>query len=84
MKKSILILGLPGSGKTTKMNEILSTQNTVFFKDEVVSCEEIENVHSAALKANSFCIVATQLDLKELSQNVLSNFEILDLNAVVS
>ena len=54
MKKSILILGISGSGKTTKMNEILSTQNTMFFKDEVVSCEEIENVHSAALKANSF------------------------------
>ena len=84
MKKSILILGLPGTGKTTKMKEILSNQNTIFYKDEIVSCEQIENVHSAALKANSFCILATQLDLKELSKNVLSNFEILDLNAVVS
>lgn len=84
MKKSILILGRQGSGKTTKMKEILSNQNTMFYTDEAVSCEQIEDVHSAALKANSFCVVATQLDLKELSENVLSNFEILNLNAVLS
>lgn len=81
MKKSILILGLPGSGKTTKMNEILSTQNTMFFNDEVVSCEQIINTLEAAKEAKSFCVIATQLNIKNLPKKISSNFEIVNLNA---
>jgi dephospho-CoA kinase len=82
MKKSILITGRQGSGKTTKLKELLSNHSTMFYIDGAVSADEIESIHSAAVKANSFCVIATQLDIKSLSENVLSSFEIVNCNAV--
>lgn len=76
MKKSILILGQAASGKTTKLKSLLSTYNTRFILDGAVSVEEIQSVLQKANEANSFCIVATQLKLKQIPLSVLSNFEI--------
>lgn len=76
MIKSKLIIGLQASGKTTKVKSLLSTYNTEFVLDAATTVEEIQNVLQQATEANSFCIVATQLKLKQIPLSVLSNFEI--------
>ena len=102
MKKSILILGRQGSGKTTRLKEILSNykadkvailtfQSFSYFskseleKYEVVLVEETYNVEQletiAKAECNNFFVVTTQLDEKELSEVVLSTFEIVNCNA---
>ena len=80
MKKSILILGQAGSGKTNKLKSLLSTYNTEFVLDGAVSVEEIQSVLNKATEANSFCIVATQLKIKQIPLSVLSNFEICEMS----
>lgn len=102
MKKSILILGRRGSGKTTKLKEILSNykadkvailtfQSFSYFskseleKYEVVIVEETYSVEQletiAKADCNNFFVVTTQLDVKELSEVVLSTFEIVNCDA---
>lgn len=80
MKKSILILGQAASGKTTKLKTLLSTYNTKFVLDGAVSVEEIQSVLRKATIANSFCIITTQLKLKQIPLSVLSNFEVHELS----
>lgn len=79
VQKSILITGPQGSGKTTLMREILSLTNTKFYKDEVTSYEKIEEVYSKARLRRSFCVIATQMDLKDLPKQILSKFTIVNL-----
>ena len=102
MKKSILILGRQGSGKTIKLKEILSNykadkvailtfQSFSYFskseleKYEVVIVEETYSVEQletiAKADCNNFFVVTTQLDVKELSEVVLSTFEIVNCDA---
>lgn len=76
MKKSILLVGQQASGKTTKIKQLLSQQQTDFVLDGAVSPEEIEAVHLNSLKENSFAIVSTQLAESVLPKELLSNFEI--------
>lgn len=101
MKKSILILGQQGSGKTTKLKEILSNYNAdkvvvltfqsfSYFskseleKHEVVVVEETCNVEQletiAKAECDSYFVITTQLEAKELSEIVLSTFEIVNCN----
>ncbi|MFM2226563.1 MAG: hypothetical protein RJA07_2765 [Bacteroidota bacterium] len=103
MQKSILIIGRPGSGKTTKLNEILSklevnyllcrqmeyadVVNDLKFKsnvkidclavEEVVDVEDIEMVMKFVKDNQMYCIVTTQLSVKELSEKLLSECEII-------
>lgn len=102
MKKSILILGQQGSGKTTKLKEILSNykadkvailtfQSFSYFSkselekyeavvvEETYSVEQLETIAKA--ECDNFFVVTTQLDVKELSEIVLSWFEIVNCNA---
>lgn len=76
MKKSILILGQQGSGKTTKLKSLLSTNKTKFALDEAISVEDIQSILAKATEANSFCIVATQLNIKQIPLPLLAKFEI--------
>lgn len=76
MKKSILVVGQQGSGKTTKLKQLLSQQQTDFVLDEAVSPEQIESVHLKAVEVNSFAVVSTQLSESALPKELLSNFEI--------
>mgnify|MGYP002783803056 CR=1 FL=1 len=76
MKKSILIIGQLGSGKTTKMKELLLTHHTKYVLDGAVSQEQIESIYSVSQNANSFCIVTTQINESDLSQTLLSKFDI--------
>jgi len=102
MKKSILILGQQGSGKTTKLKEVLSNykadkvailtfQSFSYFSkselekyqvvvvEETYSVEQLETIAKA--ECNNFFVVTTQLDVKELSEIVLSTFEVFNCNA---
>ena len=102
MKKSILILGQPGSGKTTKLKEILQnykadkvamiTYETFSYYskselqkyeavvvEETYSVEQLETIAKA--DCDNFFVVTTQLALEELSECVLSTFEIVNCNA---
>ena len=76
MKKSILIIGPQASGKTTKLNSLLSTHKTEFVLDGAVSAEQIEVIQMSAHKADSFCIVSTQLSEISIPESILSKFEI--------
>ncbi len=77
MKKSVLLLGLRGSGKTTKLREILSETPTSFVLDGAISVNEITSLYSKAIKENSFCIVTTLLDELDFPSNILSNFDVI-------
>ena len=102
MKKSILILGQQGSGKKTKLKEVLSNykadkvailtcQSFSYFSkselekyqvvvvEETYSVEQLETIAKA--ECNNFFVVTTQLDVKELSEIVLSTFEVFNCNA---
>lgn len=102
MRKSILILGRQGAGKTNKLKEILSNykadkvailtfQSFSYFskseleKYEAVLVEEtylVEQLETIAkADCNNFFVVTTQLALEELSECVLSTFEIVNCNA---
>jgi predicted AAA+ superfamily ATPase len=77
MKKSVLLLGLRGSGKTTKLKEILSESPTPFVLDGAISVQEISSLYTQTINENSFCIVATLLDEFDFSSDILSNFDVI-------
>jgi ABC-type multidrug transport system ATPase subunit len=102
MKKSILLLGQQGAGKTTKLKEILSNYKAdkvailtfksfnyfsknelekyeVVVVEETYSVEQLETIAKA--ECENFFVVTTQLALEELSECVLSTFEIFNCNA---
>lgn len=77
IQKSILFVGGRATGKTMAMKQFLEINNTKFSLDEAVSSKQIKSVLLKALKANSFAVVSTQLDVSALPQELLLNFDVI-------
>lgn len=77
--KGILIIGAQGTGKTTKMLEIVSQfkNGRVLWKDEANTNAEIEQLYQLSEEIPALCILTTQLELTELSETVREKFDII-------
>lgn len=105
MKKVILIIGQRGSGKTTKLKEILSTyepdkvsilsfnafsfyspkeleQVAVVAVEEIYDVKQLEEVLQVSNQVNCQIIATCQTENLELTETLLSNFEVINCNVL--
>lgn len=77
MKRHTLLLGLQGSGKTFKANELHKENPRCFLFDEVFSVEKIRKYRKIAKKASTLAIIATQLHEHQIPEKLLKKFQVI-------
>ena len=105
MKKVILIIGRPASGKSTKLKEILSTykpdrvsilsfnsysfyspteveQFDAFAIEEICNAKQLEQILEMSSQVNCKIIATCQTNVFELTETLLSKFEVINCNVV--
>lgn len=78
--KRVLIVGKPGSGKSTKMIEIARNLNPVLMMDEVVNCRRLERLIDETEDFEISVVAVTTLPIDFIPENILQKFEIIDLD----
>jgi GTPase SAR1 family protein len=81
--QSILIFGQYNTGKTTRLKQLLKTEPTEFTLDGATNIADIIIISKQAELCDSFCIVTTQINIKNIPASVLSKFQIIDLNNTI-